>query len=73
MAASLLPPLLSLAVSRCVVRPLLRWHSRRRDLKLQRENAVLIRSAVVEAKQQVQVISTTRHTRTQSNMVSGCA
>jgi DnaJ family protein C protein 11 len=37
-AALVLPPLTSLVMSRCVVRPLLRWHRKRRDAKARAES-----------------------------------
>lgn len=54
-AATLAPPLLGLAVSRCVVAPLARWQRRRRDAKLQAANAARIAEAREDARRQTQV------------------
>jgi hypothetical protein len=48
-AALVLPPLTSLVVSRCVVRPLLRWHRKRQDARARAESRQQLEQQVAKA------------------------
>ncbi|KXZ42222.1 hypothetical protein GPECTOR_179g245 [Gonium pectorale] len=65
-AAYVLPPLAYVAVSRCVVRPLLRWNRQWRERRAQREHAEAVRDSLQKAETEQALIAPVARRRARS-------